>query len=161
MDVHGEKWNLIRPLFPGKNEYDIQSRWNRVVNPELVKGPWTKEVSHVLSYFLARDYASLTDVESCRLLSLPGLFPLSSSSEIRTILTPSIWDYCTAQEESPFHMVYMLNAMLSHFIYITTLTLVFYLLSLSFLSHPIASLPLCFSSSSIFSHILWRALRHQ
>ncbi|XP_043232198.1 myb-related protein B-like isoform X2 [Amphibalanus amphitrite] len=43
VDVHGEKWDLIRQLFPDKNEYDIQSRWNRVVNPELVKGPWTKE----------------------------------------------------------------------------------------------------------------------
>ncbi|XP_037069513.1 transcriptional activator Myb-like [Pollicipes pollicipes] len=43
VDAHGEKWDVIRQLFSGKNEYDIQSRWNRVVNPELVKGPWTKE----------------------------------------------------------------------------------------------------------------------
>uniref|UniRef100_H3BI98 MYB proto-onco like 2 n=1 Tax=Latimeria chalumnae TaxID=7897 RepID=H3BI98_LATCH len=36
-------WKLIASQFPNRNDHQCQHRWLRVLNPELVKGPWTKE----------------------------------------------------------------------------------------------------------------------
>ncbi|KAJ8872814.1 hypothetical protein PR048_026430 [Dryococelus australis] len=38
-----EKWDLIASYFPDRSDVQCQQRWTKVVNPELVKGPWTKE----------------------------------------------------------------------------------------------------------------------
>lgn len=43
VEQHGEKFELIAALFPDRNDVQCQQRWHKVVNPELVKGPWTKE----------------------------------------------------------------------------------------------------------------------
>lgn len=40
---HGDKWELIAPHFKDRTEPQVQQRWARVLNPELIKGPWTKE----------------------------------------------------------------------------------------------------------------------
>lgn len=57
VDLHGEKWDVISHYFDGKNEYEVQSRWSRVVNPELVKGPWTKEEDELVVE-LVRQYGA-------------------------------------------------------------------------------------------------------
>ena len=44
----GESWDTISSCFPDRNDVQCQQRWHKVVNPELVKGPWTKEVSRNL-----------------------------------------------------------------------------------------------------------------
>ncbi|XP_035236443.1 v-myb avian myeloblastosis viral oncogene homolog-like 2a isoform X1 [Anguilla anguilla] len=36
-------WKAIASFFPGRTEYQCQYRWARFLNPDLVKGPWTKE----------------------------------------------------------------------------------------------------------------------
>ncbi|KAJ8369557.1 hypothetical protein SKAU_G00095850 [Synaphobranchus kaupii] len=36
-------WKSIGSFLPGRTEYQCQYRWARVLNPDLVKGPWTKE----------------------------------------------------------------------------------------------------------------------
>lgn len=46
MEEFDEKWDRIAEFFPDRSDVQCQQRWTKVVNPELVKGPWTKEVIH-------------------------------------------------------------------------------------------------------------------
>ncbi|KAH0948440.1 hypothetical protein HN011_008760, partial [Eciton burchellii] len=39
----GLRWDVIASHFPDRSDVQCQQRWAKVVNPELVKGPWTKE----------------------------------------------------------------------------------------------------------------------
>ncbi|KAM9333826.1 myb-related protein A [Pholidichthys leucotaenia] len=44
VEQHGtDSWKLIATFFPGRTDGQCQHRWQKVLNPELVKGPWTKE----------------------------------------------------------------------------------------------------------------------
>ncbi|XP_014036854.1 myb-related protein A isoform X4 [Salmo salar] len=44
VEQHGaDSWKLIANNFPGRTDGQCQHRWQKVLNPELVKGPWTKE----------------------------------------------------------------------------------------------------------------------
>ena len=35
----------VAEFFPDRSEVQCLHRWQKVLNPELVKGPWTQEVS--------------------------------------------------------------------------------------------------------------------
>lgn len=39
----GEKWDQIAAEMQDRSDVQCQQRWSKVVNPELIKGPWTKE----------------------------------------------------------------------------------------------------------------------
>jgi hypothetical protein len=41
-------WNLITANFPGKTLHQIVDRWEKVVNPSLVKGSWTREEDEMI-----------------------------------------------------------------------------------------------------------------
>ncbi|GLH11427.1 Myb protein [Gryllus bimaculatus] len=43
VDEYQERWEIISKHFPDRSDIQCQQRWQKVVNPELVKGPWTKE----------------------------------------------------------------------------------------------------------------------
>lgn len=43
-EQQGLRWDIIASQFPDRSDVQCQQRWAKVVNPELVKGPWTKEV---------------------------------------------------------------------------------------------------------------------
>lgn len=43
MEQHGDRWDLIAPHFKDRTEPQVQQRWAKVLNPELIKGPWTRE----------------------------------------------------------------------------------------------------------------------
>ncbi|XP_026464027.1 transcriptional activator Myb-like isoform X2 [Ctenocephalides felis] len=43
VEEQGEKWESIARHFRDRSDVQCQQRWTKVVNPELVKGPWTKE----------------------------------------------------------------------------------------------------------------------
>ena len=45
VEQHGENWEVISQLMKNRTDVQCQHRWNKVVNPNLIKGPWTKEVS--------------------------------------------------------------------------------------------------------------------
>lgn len=45
VEDYNERWDVISLHFPDRSDIQCQQRWQKVVNPELVKGPWTKEVS--------------------------------------------------------------------------------------------------------------------
>lgn len=40
----GEVWETVASYFEDRSDVQCQHRWTKVVNPQLVKGPWTKEV---------------------------------------------------------------------------------------------------------------------
>ncbi|KAK2583941.1 hypothetical protein KPH14_001201 [Odynerus spinipes] len=40
---NGLRWDNIAAHFPDRSDVQCQQRWAKVVNPELIKGPWTKE----------------------------------------------------------------------------------------------------------------------
>lgn len=42
---HGERWDDIAKFLKDRTEIQCQQRWIKVVNPDLIKGPWTKEVN--------------------------------------------------------------------------------------------------------------------
>lgn len=44
VDQHGEKWDTISKYLKERTDLQCQQRWTKVVNPDLIKGPWTKEV---------------------------------------------------------------------------------------------------------------------
>ncbi|XP_062841707.1 myb-related protein A [Trichomycterus rosablanca] len=44
VEQHGaDAWKTIANYFPTRTDGQCQHRWQKVLNPELVKGPWTKE----------------------------------------------------------------------------------------------------------------------
>ncbi|XP_016983569.1 myb protein [Drosophila rhopaloa] len=43
VDKHGENWEVIGPHFKDRLEQQVQQRWAKVLNPELIKGPWTRD----------------------------------------------------------------------------------------------------------------------
>lgn len=43
VDQHGERWDCIGRLLKDRTDLQCQQRWTKVLNPELIKGPWTKE----------------------------------------------------------------------------------------------------------------------
>ncbi|KAM3861292.1 transcriptional activator Myb [Diretmus argenteus] len=44
VELHGsEDWKLIAGLLANRTDVQCQHRWQKVLNPELIKGPWTKE----------------------------------------------------------------------------------------------------------------------
>ncbi|KNA04281.1 hypothetical protein SOVF_201100 [Spinacia oleracea] len=42
---NAKNWKRIAEHFSGRTDVQCLHRWQKVLNPELVKGPWTKEVS--------------------------------------------------------------------------------------------------------------------
>ncbi|XP_059473429.1 myb protein-like [Neocloeon triangulifer] len=43
VETHGDQWDLVSSFFQLRSDIQCQQRWQKVVNPELIKGPWTKE----------------------------------------------------------------------------------------------------------------------
>ncbi|XP_043932252.1 transcriptional activator Myb isoform X2 [Protopterus annectens] len=44
VEQHGtEDWKVIASFLPNRSDVQCQHRWQKVLNPELIKGPWTKE----------------------------------------------------------------------------------------------------------------------
>jgi hypothetical protein len=50
--LNGAKnWKKIAEAVPGRTDVQCLHRWQKVLNPDLVKGPWTKEVFLSLEQF--------------------------------------------------------------------------------------------------------------
>lgn len=43
MEQFGERWDAIAKNLKDRTDVQCQQRWHKVVNPDLIKGPWTKE----------------------------------------------------------------------------------------------------------------------
>ncbi|XP_039836143.1 transcription factor MYB3R-1-like isoform X4 [Panicum virgatum] len=44
----GKNWKKIAECFPGRTDVQCLHRWQKVLNPELVKGPWSKEEDDII-----------------------------------------------------------------------------------------------------------------
>jgi hypothetical protein len=51
---HANATDLLR-LFPGKTVQQIAERWDKVLNPTLVKGSWTREEDEAIVAFVGRE----------------------------------------------------------------------------------------------------------
>jgi hypothetical protein len=51
---HANATDLLR-LFPGKTVQQIAERWDKVLNPKLVKGSWTREEDEAIVSFVSRE----------------------------------------------------------------------------------------------------------
>ena len=45
VDENGEDWSVVANNFNDRNDVQCQQRWCKVLNPKLIKGPWTQAVS--------------------------------------------------------------------------------------------------------------------
>ncbi|XP_062181633.1 transcription factor MYB3R-4-like [Phragmites australis] len=45
---NGKSWKKIAECFPGRTDVQCLHRWQKVLNPELVKGPWSKEEDEII-----------------------------------------------------------------------------------------------------------------
>ena len=43
LDFNGRSWKKIAERLPNRTNVQCLHRWQKVLNPELVKGPWTEE----------------------------------------------------------------------------------------------------------------------
>lgn len=48
MDNKAKNWKKIAEHVPQRTDVQCLHRWQKVLNPELVKGPWTKEVRNAI-----------------------------------------------------------------------------------------------------------------
>jgi hypothetical protein len=51
-DCPNPNWNDIAPLFPGKTGQQIAEPWDKVLNPSLIKGSWTREEDEAIVQFV-------------------------------------------------------------------------------------------------------------
>ncbi|XP_052211248.1 transcription factor MYB3R-3-like [Diospyros lotus] len=45
---HGKNWKKIAECVPYRTHYQCLHRWQKVLNPNLIKGPWTKEEDELI-----------------------------------------------------------------------------------------------------------------
>ncbi|KAM0880192.1 hypothetical protein ACQ4PT_033735 [Festuca glaucescens] len=49
VEIHkGKNWKKIAECFPDRTDVQCLHRWQKVLNPELVKGPWSKEEDDII-----------------------------------------------------------------------------------------------------------------
>lgn len=67
VNIYGDNnWSEISKSFQDRSDVQCQQRWDKVVNPELVKGPWTKDVSSHLYIFMYSTSICVVCVYMCR-----------------------------------------------------------------------------------------------
>ncbi|KAL3826003.1 hypothetical protein ACJIZ3_022032 [Penstemon smallii] len=50
----GKSWKKIAEFFSDRSEVQCLHRWQKVLNPELVKGPWTQEEDEIITELVAK-----------------------------------------------------------------------------------------------------------
>ncbi|KAI5073204.1 hypothetical protein GOP47_0011217 [Adiantum capillus-veneris] len=94
---NGKNWKKIAEYFPDRTDVQCLHRWQKVLNPDLVKGPWTKEeddkIVELVDKFGAKKWSVIAQ-------SLPGRIGKQCRERWHNHLNPNIKkDAWTPQEE--------------------------------------------------------------
>ncbi|KAL3622660.1 Transcription factor myb3r-5 [Castilleja foliolosa] len=93
----GKSWKKIAEHFPDRSEVQCLHRWQKVLNPELVKGPWTQEEDDKIRELVARYGPTKWSIIA---RSLPGRIGKQCRERWHNHLNPDIKkDAWTLEEE--------------------------------------------------------------
>ncbi|KAL2229478.1 transcription factor MYB3R-3-like isoform X2 [Sesamum indicum] len=93
----GKCWKKIAEFFPDRSEVQCLHRWQKVLNPELVKGPWTQEEDEKITELVAKYGPTKWSVIA---KSLPGRIGKQCRERWHNHLNPHIKkDAWTLEEE--------------------------------------------------------------
>ncbi|KAL8509042.1 hypothetical protein ACS0TY_016294 [Phlomoides rotata] len=93
----GKSWKKIAEFFPHRSEVQCLHRWQKVLNPELVKGPWTPEEDEKITELVAKYGPAKWSVIA---KSLPGRIGKQCRERWHNHLNPHIKkDAWTLEEE--------------------------------------------------------------
>jgi hypothetical protein len=85
--THPNSWSAIAKFFPSKTPSQLCGRWEKVLNPQLVKGSWTREEDEAIRAFVdqngTKDWAKLAS-------SLPGRTGKQCRERFKNHLDPSL-----------------------------------------------------------------------
>ncbi|AED90458.1 myb domain protein 3r-5 [Arabidopsis thaliana] len=94
----GKRWKKIAEFFPERTEVQCLHRWQKVLNPELVKGPWTQEEDDKIVELVKKYGPAKWSVIA---KSLPGRIGKQCRERWHNHLNPGIRkDAWTVEEES-------------------------------------------------------------
>lgn len=80
-------WSTIAKSFPGKSNRQVLAHWNKVVNPSIVRGSWTREEDQIIINWVAE--RGPTQWSSLAAL-LPGRIPKQCRERWCNRLDPNI-----------------------------------------------------------------------
>ncbi|XP_027072776.1 transcription factor MYB3R-5 [Coffea arabica] len=92
----GKCWKKIAEFFPDRSEVQCLHRWQKVLNPELVKGPWTQEEDEKIVELVAKYGPTKWSVIA---KSLPGRIGKQCRERWHNHLNPGIKKDAWALEE--------------------------------------------------------------
>lgn len=93
----GKSWKKIAEFFPDRSEVQCLHRWQKVLNPELVKGPWTQEEDDKITELVSKYGPTKWSVIA---KSLPGRIGKQCRERWHNHLNPDIKkDAWTLEEE--------------------------------------------------------------
>lgn len=93
----GKCWKKVAEYFPDRSEVQCLHRWQKVLNPELVKGPWTQEEDDIIVELVKRYGPTKWSLIA---KSLPGRIGKQCRERWHNHLNPDIKkDAWTLQEE--------------------------------------------------------------
>jgi hypothetical protein len=92
----GKNWKLIASALAGKSEVQCLHRWNKVLNPELTKGPWTETEDKMVIELVAKLGAKKWSVIASH---LPGRIGKQCRERWHNHLNPDINKDAWSEEE--------------------------------------------------------------
>ncbi|KAF5737167.1 hypothetical protein HS088_TW13G00045 [Tripterygium wilfordii] len=93
----GKSWKKIAEFFPDRSEVQCLHRWQKVLNPDLIKGPWTQEEDDKITELVAKYGPTKWSVIA---KSLPGRIGKQCRERWHNHLNPGIKkDAWTLEEE--------------------------------------------------------------
>ncbi|XP_028554395.1 transcription factor MYB3R-4 isoform X2 [Dendrobium catenatum] len=93
---HGKNWKKIAECFPDRTDVQCLHRWQKVLNPALVKGPWSKEEDEIIiemvNKFGPKKWSTISQ-------ALPGRIGKQCRERWHNHLNPAINKDAWTQEE--------------------------------------------------------------
>ncbi|XP_026662390.2 transcription factor MYB3R-2-like [Phoenix dactylifera] len=93
---NGKNWKKIAELFPDRTDVQCLHRWQKVLNPELVKGTWTKEEDNLIIQLVEKHGCKKWSVIA---KSLPGRIGKQCRERWHNHLNPAIKKGAWTREE--------------------------------------------------------------